>query len=872
MDINIRKIEEKEKFTDARLKIREVTVRVGLPKTLFYWAAISRWALIVLAALAPVFFLPFTNLPVAVHKEFLIFVLILVAFFALLGRILIEGRMRYPGHWIAAALVVLVLVWGAAAFFSVNQSGSLIGSWATPDSFFSMLLFVFLTLSIVMSFDRRDIVISLLAFLASLSLLGIFELLQLMKIFILPFEFSKNAAFNPVGSVNDIAARLFASIPRIEEPAEGGGRILLGINNGILKKFLGILVAILLFNLVVIDFWAIWVGLALAMVFMISFLSAGLQNSISSIPSIPSIPGTIPSPLQGGANSSVPGIRDSVPGINQGLQLAYFQKVWLPSIILLISLFFLFIPSPFSKFIQAPVEVSPTFRATLDIARENFGAGRYLLGSGPNTFGYIFNLYKPAGINQSIFWSTVFNSGASALATWVGTVGILGVLAILFFMAAFIWTGIKVRIASVSQAIFVAVSFLFIMWFLYVANFTVMAFAFWGMGIFLASLLILRIEESAEGGGRILRINSVALKEIRIFTSPPKTFLFSLLIVGLMVGAVIGIYFEANRYIAEIYFSKADYTSAVRFWRNDERYFQSLSQAVFFQLNDLLAQKDLPQETLRARFQNISTNAISAAREAQNLNPQNPVNSVLLGSIYENLIPFIADAANFALFSYSGAAALDPQNPSNYLALARVEIAQADLAVNQKASNEEINGYLDKAASNLEKSIGLKNDYAPARFLLVQVFDRQGKLTDAVKKAEELVILNNQNVGALFQLGFLYYKNSQFNESKLVFEKTVQLSPNYSNARYFLGLIYDRESIGAAFAEVAAAKARAIEQFRKIAEFNPDNNEVKQILANLKAKKPALFGIAPPAPAPQSRSEAPVQEGATIPVKPLRNK
>lgn len=184
------------KFQDSRPRIYEA------------WAGVSRWALIIFAALAPIFFLPFTILPVAVHKEFLVFIMILVAFFALLGRILIEGRLRYPGHLLMIAFLTLVLVWGAATFFSFNQLTSLLGSFATPDSFFSMLLFVLLALSIVMTFDRRDIVISLLAFLASLSFLGLFELLQLLKIFILPFSFTKNSGFNPVGSVNDVGVLL----------------------------------------------------------------------------------------------------------------------------------------------------------------------------------------------------------------------------------------------------------------------------------------------------------------------------------------------------------------------------------------------------------------------------------------------------------------------------------------------------------------------------------------------------------------------------------------------------------------------------------------------------------------------------------------
>jgi len=60
------------------------------------------------------------------------------------------------------------------------------------------------------------------------------------------------------------------------------------------------------------------------------------------------------------------------------------------------------------------------------------------------------------------------------------------------------------------------------------------------------------------------------------------------------------------------------------------------------------------------------------------------------------------------------------------------------------------------------------------------------------------------------------------------------LDKNYSNARYFLGLIYDKEE----------NKEKAIEQFTKIAELNPDNEEVKKILTNLREGKSALEGIA----------------------------
>lgn len=885
MDINI-KNQNGEKFKtfnnlnaefkDARPKISEVAIPITIPKILIYWQNTSRFALILLAALTPIFFLPFTSLPIAVHKEMLVFTLILISFFAILGSILLEGRIRYPGHLLTIALMVLVMAWGASAFFSVNQIGSLIGAWATPDSFAAILLFALLSLSIVMTLDRRDIAISLLVFLASLAILGIFELLQLAKIFVLPFAVTKNINFNPIGSTNDLGVLLAFGLVIASGLMSSSGI------TKILKRLLGVAAIIFLANLIIIDFWAIWAGLIFAMIFLICFLSSGLQYDETYKTDRTDRTDRIDE-------------TDGMDGTNrmQGLQLAYFQKAWLPSVLLLLSLIFLFIPSPFAKFIEAPAEVSPSFRATLDTGIAHLKSGYYLFGSGPNTFSYAFNLYKPIGINQTIFWQTVFSSGASAVFSWLSTVGILGVLSILFLIFAVVFTGIvgtSLRNASrgfmnvASQAIFVGITYLFIMWFLYSANFTVLVFAFWGIGLFLAASLFFLMEtdrsymsdktDKTDRADRTYGTDRSVFKEILIFTSPQKTFIFSLLIVALMIGTVSLVYFEVNRYVAEVYFGKA-VTSSVKgdnegtlvnlnksteFWKYDERYFQNLAQATFFRLNSLLADKNISQANLMAQFQNITTNSIAFAQKAGSLNPQNSFNAALLGNIYENLISFTGGASDFALSSYGRAASLDPKNPVHYLALGRVYIARANLAL-QGNAQEDIKANLDKAISNLLKAIELKQDYAPARFLLVQVYDRQGKLPEAVKRAEELVILNNVDVGALFQLGFLYYKAERYNDSKVVFERTVELSQNYSNARYFLGLIYDRES--------PKDKTKAILQFEKIAELNPDNAEVKLILKNLKAGSPALLHIAPPLPAPQSRSEAPVSEGTKAPVKSL---
>ncbi|MEK9166654.1 MAG: hypothetical protein AAB846_02880, partial [Patescibacteria group bacterium] len=85
---------------------------------------------------------------------------------------------------------------------------------------------------------------------------------------------------------------------------------------------------------------------------------------------------------------------------------------------------------------------------------------------------------------------------------------------------------------------------------------------------------------------------------------------------------------------------------------------------------------------------------------------------------------------------------------------------------------------------------------------------------------------------------------------RIVLERTVQLNENYSNARYFLGLMYAR----------AGEKERALAEFRKIAELNPGTEEVMRIITNLEEGREPLADISPPAPQPEKRPKPPVEE------------
>ncbi|NBS41353.1 hypothetical protein EBS80_01720, partial [bacterium] len=84
------------------------------------------------------------------------------------------------------------------------------------------------------------------------------------------------------------------------------------------------------------------------------------------------------------------------------------------------------------------------------------------------------------------------------------------------------------------------------------------------------------------------------------------------------------------------------------------------------------------------------------------------------------------------------------------------------------------------------------------------------------------------DVGVAFELGTLYLRRDGTGDLVLAqaqFETAVGLVPTYANARWFLSSIYEKQgnTVG------------AIEQVKKVLEYNPDNEIVKQRLQQLQS-------------------------------------
>ncbi|MCX6721371.1 MAG: tetratricopeptide repeat protein, partial [Candidatus Staskawiczbacteria bacterium] len=116
--------------------------------------------------------------------------------------------------------------------------------------------------------------------------------------------------------------------------------------------------------------------------------------------------------------------------------------------------------------------------------------------------------------------------------------------------------------------------------------------------------------------------------------------------------------------------------------------------------------------------------------------------------------------------------------------------------------------------------------------------------TWALSSYDTALQLDPNNPYLYMQEGNVNYLSKQFATAQTKLEKSVALNPNYSNALYSLGLVYD----------ATGHKDKAIEQFTKVQQLNPKDTTISKILANLKAGLPALQSPTPPTETPPANS------------------
>ncbi len=826
----------------------------------------AKWVIYVFAGLLPVWFIP-SPIGVEVGREATFAILVILAGILWLVSVLTSGEIYFrhsPVTWFGLGLLVTTIV-STAFSRSPMLSAAFSDAYAERLSTIVLgLLLVFVASSVLRR--RGEAAIASLVLIGSSTISALATLFQLLfgfsiwKIFA---SFADGKEFNVVGTTNGLMLFYAAML------AIALGIVASGIHRE-WPKWLrwGLWAAGGLFSLdlLLVNFRTSWVILAVASVFLFAFAFKGIRARYQA--------------FDGGGGARFM-MRD--------------PRYVVALVALSLSLVLIFVRGAILKETGLAAEISPSFSATMSITGAVYqeGVKTMLIGAGPGTFGFLWSQYRDPALNLTPFWNARFNQGDSWASTLPATTGVAGALAFVLFLAAALFLFMKLIVVSrddetgFSGGVFLGVVVLVAAAFLYGSNLTLALTLFFLIAIvlaFLGSAGGVRVETEraytdAEGNVAVSEeveerkgsgFWSISDKSVML-GSPWSVFLSSLVTIFFLAVGVAALYFETGNLraafarqtgIAAFNAGNVDeaighFTRSLSIGGNSYHAYQLLLQARLAKVQTLLNQA-AGGAAVQQQFQTEVAATIEDARKATELHPGEPLLWRSQGALYALITPFIQGSERFAEEHYGKATSLDPLNPTLWLELGQAMLGYADrlaLEANQLTGAERTSrieartAALEKAERAFGKAAEVKPDFASAHFLLAQTAIRLGNLASAIRATENAKVTAPFDVGVAFQLGILYFQAGNLDSARGEFERAISLNAQYSNARYFLGLIYDRQG----------RREDSIAQFVEVEKFNPDNQEVKSILTNLRAGKGALAGIVPPGTPPTQRAEPPIK-------------
>ena len=776
-----------------------------------FFGFVSKLAVFLAIFLTPLFFFASSdtiNLP----KQFLLSVLALIGLMAGVGQTIASGRVVWRKNFILLPMLLVALAAVFSSFFSSSFWVSFLGdSGRYASSGLSILSYLILSVVAFQVLERgekgqkgkmgekgqmgetstpwsgqagkkgRDVNIAVGLWLVSSALVSVFALFQFFGIFI--FENYASSVFNTIGDIFELPLFILMTVPLVVALARG-------IKNIRFRTLLYALAALHLIVAAMVDFRVGWLGLAgAALVLILAGLKKGDEmGQMGQIGERGQI-GEKGQTHSAGSTSSLQTSSGQAPTSLRGSEQVGQGGLMLPLGLLMAAVLLWFVNVPAPQSLNIPQEVSPSYRASLNVAGQTL-KNHFVFGSGWETFPYEYAKFKSAVLNQTNFWGVNFNNSSSEFIDWTVTGGLFGIISLLIYSGWFLvyaWRKMGTRgemgQRGLEEGLFASWIFILVTKFFYGTPLVVELF-FWLLPVLF--LLVVR-EEKGERGEMgqdwSYRFQAGSAKTLAMF--------FALLII--LLSGLVGAYFSIRRWQAETIFVKAvtgdnspekrdevtnGIYAAIITDPYETRYFRILSQVLFAKLNDVFgevqkretsAQQLKPEEGVLV--QNLTVRNINAVQRAVALDPANVAVYVDAAEAFRNLAPLIQGADDLAIQNYERAAELEPINPFIKTQLGQLYLVKSNLF-----------------------NYGLKID------------------TDMVDKA------------------------------RAVLEKALELNPNYANARYFLALIYDQDG----------KKDIALQNFLFLRQTNPDNKLIAAIVANLQNGYPALGNPPQPATPPQS--------------------
>lgn len=713
-------------------------VRVDKPSKSIVFNKISYYSYIVLVALLPVFFIPFTNINFDIAKGYLIAISIFTSFsFWLLSR-LMDGGFSIPKTPLIFASLSTVGFFILSSIFSVAPVVSFIGSGfdiGTTGNIIMLFLALFLGSMLFQGSNKK----SNLYFFILLS--GIVCVLwQLILVFVGPntlgIDIFPLKTTNLVGKWTDFAIFL------------GGLSILAVMMIELLKVAriqkiaLWIFIAVAIFFLMLVDSSSVWYMVGLMSLLIFIYTMTVNKSSTSSV-----------------AGTTLE---------KQTFPITSFAVV-------LISLVFILANTFVGDFLSAKldiynIEFRPSIYATIDVLKPSF-AQDPVFGVGPNRFVNAWAEHRPVDILSTRLWNIDFIQGFGFLPTFLVTGGILVFLSVLFFSLYFIYLGVKKAFSfsvepmanfMLLSSFVISLYFLVFLW-ITTPSITNIFLTFTMVGIFIGTLSDRKLIDQYK---------------FSFLNDARKSFFAILCIVILFISTLSGMYIYTKKFVSVAYavqgfsrmqdpdrFNKAE-NSFIRSAEINPSDFAYKNLSGFYQskMNILFNSSDLPEDFIKSQFQSYFSNAENSAKLALSMDSTNYANWIVLGNLYRDVVPFgIKGAYESAKSAYERSLSLSPRSPATLLALARLEF-----------SNKNNSG----ARDYITQALNMKPNYVDAILFRASIEYSENNINLAIKDTEEALYFDQTNLDAEYFLGILYEKAGRHSDAISIFKNLDEKVPD----------------------------------------------------------------------------------------------
>lgn len=774
----------------AANNMRGTNSAVGVPQV-FSIKVLDRIVEIILYALIiliPAFFWPAFPESFELPKQIILAVGVSILLVVWLFKINSLKQISFVKSKLGISLLAFLLIYLLASLFSIDRISSFLGFYGRyTGSFVSVAFFIVLFFLVVNYVDSFEKIKRLLrAFSWASGLIVIFGMLQILGIYIFNIDIAKTPQFYLIGnSLVQFSIFIVASLI--------SNLVLFFVSQKKVNRLVGLVfLAINIAAMIMLDVVVGWIALIASAIVLLAFHISQEEKKKSFI--------------------------------NLAIALIVLAVVFS-------FISFKFIPT------KDVSELALGQKASFEVASQTLKE-KPILGSGPSTFYYDYNKYKPDYVNYSLLWATKFGKPGSEIADLLSGTGILGTLALAVFIGMYLVKAFK----TISQAddfekLVISYGLLSLVSMFVVSSFfysfgTVLYFIFWlliALGV--ASLSILE-KENGKAEERTFSFEK----------SPQAAMLFSLAFmvsIALVIGVIYGSVKVAS---AEYYIYKADRAlankdldssiahagKAAADFKQRSAYHIIFSRLLLISANEI-ASGDKPDEK---QISNLVTSAIAEAKGAVEYAPLDPNAWEHLAVVYRDAGYYTEGTWQLQKDSFAKAMELDPKDPILPTVFGNANIIESTRVQARMKQDSDVSGkigeFLNNAIVEFNKSIGMKSDYIDAYLSLAEVYAKKGDYAKALNAAETAVKIDSSNLTALYKVGRIYYDSGDLNKAREQFEKVIEVYGKHADSLYLLGIIYDKQG----------ERDKAIEAMQKVVDLNPDNENLLKKLDNLKSGKP----------------------------------